>query len=148
MNVELVRAVVEAARTWRESTQAARAEGFHGELADAIDALNAELAKREPNRPTGSKIHRAWRKIPAGWFVYTPDGKIFEVLATEADGAFQKVTLRLSPDKTGTWPRPANGDVLCQRGTHGRDLDDAIETLATAFGKVEVIEDALPPWDE
>lgn len=147
MKPELIRAVLDAARAWYHPTRFTNDPDEAG-LAVAVRDLESEIAAGEPNKPTGFKIHRTWREIPAGWFVSTPDGKRFEVLATEADGAFQKVTLRLSPDKTGTWPRPANGDVLCQRGTHGRDLDDAIETLATAFGRVEVIEDALPPWDE
>lgn len=148
MKPELIRAVLDAARFY--ANEPGMHEGTPGRamLSKAVRALEAEIAAGEPNKPTGFKVPRTWREIPAGWFVSTPDGKRFEVLATEADGAFQKVTLRLSPDKTGTWPRPANGEVWCQRGTHGRDLDDAIETLATAFGKVEVIEDALPPWDE
>lgn len=101
---------------------------------------------KEENKPTGFKIHRPWRQIPAGWFVTTPDGKRFEVLASKANGAFQDVTLRFPDGRSGTWPRPADGDVLCQRGTHTKALDEAIDHLAAAFGPVEVLDS--PPWDE
>lgn len=104
-------------------------------------------APREPNKPVGFKGPRKWCEIPAGWWVSTPNGERFEVLATKAAGAMQEVTLRIGPDKIGTWPRPANAEVWCQRGTHTKALDEAMDALSASFGPVTVIEDESPPWN-
>lgn len=102
----------------------------------------------EPNKPTGSKVTKPWSEIPAGWFVYVPNGQAYEVMATKLSGVMQEVTLRAPDGKLGTFPRQRDAEVWCRRGSHGQTLDDAIETLAASFGKVEVISDEAPPWDE
>jgi hypothetical protein len=66
------RVVVEAAIRWSASTQAMRAEGFHAELSEAVDALLAE--RSEPAAETeeitwaqvveGDKIYRAGNGAP------------------------------------------------------------------------------------
>lgn len=150
MNPELAdaaRALIEAARAWNKPDSKWCGPEEQA-LEAAITALDAALAKLSPNAPYGFKLRRPWNLVPAGWFVQVPNGTWYEVTGTKRVGAMQEVAL-LSPDgKAGAFPRDPEAEVTTRRGTHTRELSDAIEALSDVFGPVEVLEDTSPPWDE
>lgn len=148
MNPDVVRAVLDAARAYRN--EPGMHEGTPGlaKLYRAVDAFEKEITASEPNKPYGFVIPRPWNLVPAGWFVRVPNGTWFEVMATKQNGTMQDVTLRSPEGKTGTFPRKADAEVQVRRGTHTKELSDAIEALSGVFGPVEVISDESPPWDE
>lgn len=127
-----------------EREDASSIESFRVRFAVAVVADDGE-----PNKPTGFVLTRPWELVPAGWFVKTPSGAWFEVVETKRNGTTQDVTLRAPDGKTGSFPRPCLAEVKVRRGTHGTQLDDAIEALSDVFGGVQVLSDAVddgPPW--
>lgn len=147
---EALRAVIVAARKWREDT---RRTGEEPEpesvvaLSAAVDALEAALpAVQRPNAPYGFVLPRPWNLVPAGWFVRVPNGEWYEVIGTRLVDGKQHVTMKSPAGKTGTFPRDPEQKVSVRRGTHTKELSDAIEALGEAFG-AEILDDS-PPWDE
>jgi hypothetical protein len=152
MMTDAIRAVVDAARMLRADVKRTGEEpdaSLTVGLWSAVDALEdvLSLGGGMPNAPYGFTLTRPWELVPMGWFVKTPKGEWFEIVGTHREGALQRVTMRSPNGKEGTFPRnPAEG-VSCRRGTHTKELSDAIEALSGVFGKV-AIESDEPPWDE
>ncbi len=145
---DAARALIEAARAWRFNLSALDLSREEEALTAAVDALEAEISKLTPNAPYGFKLRRPWNLVPAGWFVQVPNGQWYEVTSTRRVGTMQEVGLRAPDGKTGEFPRNPEAEVTTRRGTHTKELSDAIEALSDVFGPVEVLEDTSPPWDE
>jgi hypothetical protein len=96
----------------------------------------------ETNMPTEEWEPRAWSRVPAGWFIRDPKGCAWEVLATESDGRYQRVTLRNSDWQEGTWPRKPGEEVEACPGTAAPEIQGAVEALASWF-VVDVISDQV-----
>ena len=150
---DAVRAVVEAAREFRSKdladTEAGRCKSkdtFTAEyaLATAVDALEQSLDALGPNEPMPwDAVETTWGEVPAGWFVKSPRAdEWYEVIGTELTAAGQMVTLNVN-GKVGSWPRPPKGGVTAVAGTRVLDLTKAIETFASAFEDVQVIQDPV-----
>lgn len=147
---EKVRAVLDAARSFRADMLSSGEEAspsHYVDLWEAVDAFEEELRNAEPNRPYGFKLTRPWSLVPSGWFVQIPSGAWFEVIASKANGIMQDVTLR-NPETgaEGTFPRKRDAEVTTRRGSRVKELSDAIEALSDVFGGVEIVDS--PPWDE
>lgn len=140
---ELERAVISAALAWHRSCGLygmADRTGPLGQLADAIDALTeAPLPWEQPtNKPTGFVLRKAWKAIPAGWFVQAkPGGPWYEVLETIRRPGAQAVMLRIGNDSK-TYPRDPDAPVTCRRGTLTGPVSDALDALSDG---VEILED-------
>lgn len=151
MNPEIAdaaRALIEAARAYRNEPGIHEGTPGRGKFCKAVDALDAAMAKLTPNKPYGFKLRRPWELVPAGWFVQVPNGEWYEVTGTKRVGAMQEVGLRSPAGRSGAFPRNPEAEVTCRRGTHTKELSDAIEALSDVFGPVQVLEDTSPPWDE
>lgn len=95
------------------------------------------------NEPIGPELQSQWDKVPAGWFVQTPRGDWWEVLATERVPSGQRVAMR-SGGNRGEWTRDPKGEVWARRGsTAPRDRDDALGLLESAF-QATILRDEPP----
>jgi hypothetical protein len=113
--------------------------------------LKVEIHERFPvtweqpkNEPTGFIVRKAWRYIPAGWFVRAkPSGRWYEVLSTRVmHSGLQLVKLGWaesgSPLEVET-QRPREDVVDCRRGSLApSSVQAALEALGPG---VEILED-------
>jgi hypothetical protein len=146
---DALRAVIDAARTWRAETVTSGEEAAPETtvtLWKAIDALEDALDGGAPNAPTGFAGPKAWGEIPAGWFVLTPSHAWFEVISTEAAGTTQHISLRSPQGSVGSFTYPASAKVTAKQGTHVKELSAAVKALSDSFGSTRVLDD--PPWNE
>jgi hypothetical protein len=145
---DLDKRLAQALGAWRRSLGTLFAEHSPDpavrELAAAWDAyVKASLPDTlETNMPTEEWEPRAWSRVPAGWFIRDPKGCAWEVLATESDGRYQRVTLRNSDWQEGTWPRKPGEEVEACPGTAAPEIQGAVEALASRF-VVDVISDQV-----
>lgn len=137
---EALRTVVEEAQRWRAFLLPANLSEEDVKLRSAVDALNA--LTEPPNEPYGFILNRAWEEVHAGWFVRTPKGDWIEVLGNDeaAGGEKRNVTLAVN-GKQAVFTYDASRNVSIRKGTRGRDMDEAIDTLSQAFPGTSVITD-------
>jgi hypothetical protein len=150
VEVKTLRAVIEAARRWRDVEDKNLgnifAQPHTRDLMTAVDALLAEEMRAEPNRPHGFVLTRKWCEVPAGWFVQAPNGAWFEVTSSvEEDSETQRVGLLIN-GKRGEYPRVRDAEVKVRKGSKYLAEATALEALRTSFGVAEILDS--PPWEE
>lgn len=123
------RVVVEAAIRWAASVQAMRAEGFHAELSDAVDALRAERA--DPDAPQERDL--SWGQVVEGDQIYSDKTKRwYEVTrAVHSGGTEGKSLINAKGIPRGLKPNSAD-PVKVRRGPTGNAVDMFASVLWSA----------------
>lgn len=136
-----LRAVIDAARSWANTTTVGEAEDASDALGDAVRELEAHLTRVS----AGFTVRRTWATVLAGMWVKAPNGEWYEVIETKEAGAGKyMIALRINGQRAA-FPRESKADVMVRTRSRTIVEDEAVQLLSAAFDAV-VIES--PPWEQ
>lgn len=134
--VDALRAVVEAARSWAgQRLQLDEGTKLY-DLREAVEALEATLS-------TEVVVNRMWQEQEPGNWVSPPGStqwfEVTEVVPFTNDDGTVSVTIRVGFGKNLTANRPATVKVKTKTRTKKTITESAIEALSAAFPGTEIL---------